>query len=94
MFLIFYQIFKIFLKKNPIYINAIVFEVTASYSKFNASLGYDLILAIVIPKCGQICKKRNRLQYILLVAISDSKKFAIILVSINDPRNAIYDLFW
>ena len=50
---------KIVLKESPIYINAIVVEVTASYSKFNASLGYDLILAIVIPKCGQICKKKN-----------------------------------
>lgn len=92
--MLFIRFLKIVLKENTIYINAIVFEVTESYSKFNASLGYDLILAIVISKCGQIFTKRNRLQYILLVAISDSKKFARILVSINDPRNAIYDLFW
>ena len=54
-FVIFDQDLKIVLKESLIYINDIVFKVAASYSKLNASVGYDLILAIVIAKRGQIC---------------------------------------
>ena len=54
-FVIFDQDLKTALKESPIYINDIVFKVAATYSKLNASAGYDLILAIVIAKHNQIC---------------------------------------
>ena len=48
---------KSVLRKSPIYIYYIVFRVTARHPK--RPLGYDLSLAIVIAKHGQIYEKEG-----------------------------------
>ena len=74
----FKKFLKIILKESLVYINFILSKLQQVIANLNHAVEYNLNLAIVIVKPGQICKKRKWSHSVLPLAISDSTERAVI----------------